>query len=512
MHDPGVDGTYFMPESIGSGAAFLDYDNDGDLDLLLLNSGPHGKGQSKARSPNKLFRQDPEMHFTDVTQIAGLAGTGYSMGVAIGDIDNDGDVDVYITNFGPDELYRNNGDGTFTNITADAGIKNPAWGTSVAFLDYDRDGLLDIYVANYVLFDPSVQCTDRAGRADYCGPDGYHGSPDVLYHNEGNNKFTDVSIKSGITAAAGKGLGVVAADFNGDHYIDIFVANDGEPNFLWINQSNGTFKNEALTLGAALNALGQPEANMGIAIGDVDSDMDLDLYLTHLRGETNTFFRNIGKFGFQDDTSMSHLGGTKKLTGFGTGFFDYDNDGDLDVFVANGRVTRGPLLTKNSGYWDYYAEPNVLYENNGQGQFSDISNRCGSLCSSVRNSRGAAFGDVDNDGDIDLLVTNEGGPAELHKNEAPKTGHWLEIRAIDPKLKRDELDARITIHVGGKKVLRIVNPYYSYLSSNDFRVHFGIASNRVDSIQIVWPDGTSETFDGTTVDRFLTLEKGKGRK
>ena len=451
MHDPGVDGTYFMPESIGSGAAFLDYDNDGDLDLLLLNSGPHGKGQSKAQSPNKLFRQDPGMHFTDATHIAGLTGTGYSMGVAIGDIDNDGDVDVYITNFGPDELYRNNGDGTFTNITADAGIKNSGWGTSVAFLDFDRDGLLDIYVANYVLFDPSIQCTDRAGRADYCGPEGYHGSPDVLYHNDGNNKFTDVSIKSGITAIAGKGLGVAAADFNGDHYIDIFVANDGEPNFLWINQSNGTFKNEALTLGAALNALGQPEANMGIAIGDTDSDMDLDLYLTHLRGETNTFFRNIGKFGFQDDTAISHLGGTKKLTGFGTGFFDYDHDGDLDVFVANGRVTRGPLLTKNSGYWDYYAEPNVVYENNGQGQFTDVSNRCGSLCSSLRNSRGAAFGDVDNDGDIDLLLANEGGPAELYKNDAPKIGHWLEIRAIDPKLKRDALDARITIISGRKK-------------------------------------------------------------
>jgi hypothetical protein len=231
-----------------------------------------------------------------------------------------------------------------------------------------------------------------------------------------------------------------------------------------------------------------------------------------LRGETNTFFRNVGKFGFQDDTANSHLGGAKKLTGFGTGFFDYDNDGDLDVFVANGRVTRGPLLTKTSSYWDYYAEPNVLYENNGNGQFTDVSDSCGSLCSSARNSRGAAFGDVDNDGDVDLLIANEGGDAELYKNEAPKRGHWLEIRAIDPKLKRDALDAVITIETGGKKILRVVNPYYSYLSSNDFRVHFGMASDKVDSIKIVWPDGISETFDGTPVDRFLTLEKGKGRK
>lgn len=515
VHDPGVDGSYFMPESLGSGTAFLDYDNDGDLDILLINSGSHGKAQPKTTSTNKLFRQDPGLRFIDVTKESGLGGTGYSMGVAAGDIDNDGDVDAYITNFGSDELYRNNGNGTFTNITGDAGINNPDWGSSVTFLDYDGDGFLDIYVANYVVYDPSVQCTDRAGRPDYCGPDGFRGSPDVLYHNNGNNTFSDVSQKSGIASVAGKGLGVVATDFNNDHYTDIYVANDGEPNFLWMNQRNGTFKNEALALGAAVNALGLPEAGMGIAIGDVDSDLDLDLYLTHLRGETNTFFRNSGKLGFQDDTAVSHLGGSRNLTGFGTGFFDFDQDGDLDVFVANGRVTRGPLLisTNNPAYWDYYAEPNLLYENDGHGKFSDVGNRCGPLCSSIRNSRGTAFGDIDNDGDIDLLVANEGGPAELFKNVSSNNNHWLVIRAIDPKLKRDALDARITVVTSDKKIERVVNPYYSYLSSNDPRVHFGLGlSKKVDSIQILWPDGTSENFGGTTADRFLTLEKGKGRQ
>lgn len=512
-HDPGVDGSYFMPESIGSGAAFLDYDNDGDLDIFLLNCGEHSKAKNK-RSHNKLFRQDPGFRFTDVTKVSGLSGTGYSMGVAAGDIDNDGDVDVYITNFGPDELYRNNGDGTFTDITEDAGISNPAWGTSAAFLDYDRDGYLDLYVANYVLYNPKIHCTDRAGRLDYCGPEGFRGSPDILYHNNGNNTFTDVSMQSGIARVPGKGLGVAAADFNGDHFPDIYVSNDREPNFLWINNGDGTFSERGAALGCAVNVVGQPEANMGIAIGDVDADEDFDLYLTHLHGETNTFYRNSGKLGFQDDTVISRLGGSRNFTGFGTGFFDFDQDGDLDVFVANGRVTRGTLLVKNNppDYWDDYAEPNLLYENNGRGEFSDASTRCGLLCSSIRNSRGAAFGDVDNDGDVDVLVSNEGGPAELFKNEVPNKGHWLMVRAIDPKLKRDALDARITVNVQGMKIQRVVNPFYSYLSSNDLRVHFGLgSSSKIDLIQVLWPDGTSENFDGGPADRFIVLEKGKGK-
>jgi enediyne biosynthesis protein E4 len=512
QHDPGVDGTYFMPESLGSGAALLDYDNDGDLDILLLNCGEHSNAKNK-RSPNKLFRQDSGFHFTDVTKVSGLSGTGYSMGVAAGDIDNDGDVDVYITNFGPDELYRNNGDGTFTDITAQAGISDSAWGTSAAFLDYDRDGYLDLFVANYVLYNPKIQCTDRAGRLDYCGPDGFRGSPDILYHNSGNNTFTDVSVQSGIARAPGKGLGIVAADFNGDHFPDIYVANDREPNFVWINNGGRTFSEQGLALGCAVNILGQPEANMGIAIGDVDSDMDLDLYLTHLHGETNTFYRNSGKLGFQDDTAISRLGGSRTFTGFGTGFFDFDHDDDLDAFVANGRVTRGTLLAKSNppGYWDYYSEPNLLYENNGKGEFSDVSTQCGLLCSSIRNSRAATFGDIDNDGDIDILVSNEGGPAELFKNEVPNKGHWLMVRAIDPQFKRDALDARITVNTEDKKIQRVVNPFYSYLSSNDPRVHFGLgSSSKIDLIQVLWPDGTSENFSGGPADRFIVLEKGKG--
>ncbi|RME29286.1 MAG: VCBS repeat-containing protein, partial [Candidatus Zixiibacteriota bacterium] len=310
VHNPGVDGSYYMPESIGSGGAFLDYDNDGDLDIYLINGNWHGE-QAASRPPlrNRLFRQEARGTFVDVTEASGLGDTGYGMGVAVGDIDNDGDVDVYITNVGPDKLYRNNGDGTFTDISATAGIANPEWGCSAVFFDYDLDGFLDIYVTNYVAYDPTVVCTDRAGRPDYCGPGGFDGTPDVLYHNNGDGTFTDVSVASGIAAGASKGLGVVSADFNEDGYPDLYVANDGEPNHLWINRKNGTFVDRAPELGAAVNEMGQAEAGMGIALGDINGDLYPDLFVTHLRTETNTLYRSLGGRGFADETTAAGLAG-----------------------------------------------------------------------------------------------------------------------------------------------------------------------------------------------------------
>ncbi|HSE41227.1 MAG TPA: CRTAC1 family protein, partial [Acidobacteriota bacterium] len=431
-----------------------------------------------------------------------------------GDIDNDGFIDVFVANYGPNKLYRNNGDSTFTDISQKAGIHNSAWGTAAVLFDYDRDGFLDIFVANYVTFDPPVICTDKAGKRDYCGPQAYQGEPDVLYHNNRDGTFTDVSMKSGIGRIVSKGLGVVAADFDMDHWPDIYVANDGEPNQLWINQHNGTFIDVALPLGAAVNAAGQAEAGMGIALGDIDADNDPDLFITHLRGETNTLFRHAGKSGFQDDTASSGIAAfSLPYTGFGTGYFDFDHDGDLDVAVVNGRVTRGPLLTKTKPpkYWDHYAEPNLLYENDGSGRFTARNNEAGTFASDIENSRGLAFGDVDNDGDIDLLVTNDGGPAQLYRNDVKDKGHWLSIRAKDPLLKRDAIGASITVTVGGKNITRFVAPAYSYLSSNDPRVHFGLGkATLVDQILIVWPDGSSEKFEGVKADQFLILEKGKG--
>src|SRR5262249_23238885 len=318
IHDPGVDGTHFMPESLGSGGAFFDYNNDGLLDIYLVNAGPHDKPNTTVK--DRLFEQQHDGTFVDVTDKAGLGDTGYGLGVAAGDYDNDGDLDLYVTNFGHDKLYRNNGNGTFTDVTAQAGITNSGWSSSVIFLDYDLDGALDIYVAKYLEYDPGVHCTDKAGRPEYCGPQGFLGLPDVLYHNNGNGTFTDVSVKSGIAGSSLKSLGVVSADFNGDGYPDIYVANDGDPNHLWINQKDGTFRDEAPDLGAAVNALGQPEAGMGVAAGDIDGDGVLDLFLTHLRDEKNTLYRNLGTTGFQDDSWAVGLAGpSMAYTGFGTG-------------------------------------------------------------------------------------------------------------------------------------------------------------------------------------------------
>ena len=516
VHNPGVDGSYFMPESIGSGAAFLDYDNDGDLDIYLVNGAQHGQITSHdPPSRNSLFRQQENGTFVDVTESSGLGDTGYGMGVAVGDIDNDGDVDIYITNYGPDALYRNNGDGTFTEISEFSGINNPQWACSAVFFDYNLDGFLDLFVTNYIEYDGENVCTDKGGRPDYCSPQGFPAVPDLLYANNGDGTFTDISVQSGFSAKPSKGLGVVSADFNGDAYPDLYVANDGEANQLWINQQNGKFEEQALKLGAALNDLGRAEAGMGVAVGDIDNDADWDLFISHLRAESNTLYRYDETYGFIDDTSPSGLAGISlSYTGFGTGFFDYDHDGDLDLAVVNGRVTRGPLLTatRPAEHWDYYAEPNFLFENDGSGGFQNVSDSAPGFCSVVENSRGIAFGDVDNDGDIDLLASNAGGRARLFRNDVKEKGHWLVLRAIDPKLHRYAIGAKITAFVGEHRLYRLVGPGYSFSSSNDPRVHFGLGSaTAVDKIQVQWPDGTEETFAGVTADQFILLKKGEGQ-
>ena len=369
VHEPGVEGGYFMPESLAGGGAFLDYDGDGDLDVYLINGAYRDPAKRRARPlRNRLFQQGSDGTFRDVTDGAGIGNEGFGMGVAVGDMDNDGDPDVYVTNFGPDALYRNNGDGTFTDVSQAAGIRNPAWSSSALFFDYDLDGDLDIYVANYLAWDRHVPCSDRAGKPDYCGPKVYAGIADVLYRNNGDGTFSDVSASSGIARAPSKGLGVATADFDANGFPDVFVANDGEPNQLWLNQGDGTFREGALPLGLAVDSLGSAGAGMGVALGDADGDADLDLYVTQLSGENNDFFRNLGKMGFAEETAGARLiGPDRALTGFGTGFFDFDNDGDLDLAVANGRIMRGPLLTGGNapGYWDHYAEPNLLFENEG---------------------------------------------------------------------------------------------------------------------------------------------------
>jgi len=513
-HDPVVSGSYYYPEVMGSGGGFLDYDNDGDLDIYLVNGA--GRGLSDGDAPrlrNRLFRQEQDGTFVDVTETSGLGDTGFGMGIAVGDIDNDGDVDVYVTNVGPDVLYRNEGDGTFTDVTEAAGIANAEWGASATFFDFDRDGHLDIYVANYVAFDTTIVCTDLSGRRDYCGPPFYSGVADVLYRNNGDGTFSDVSAAVGITSVAAAGLGVVAADFTGDAYPDIYVANDGEPNQLWINQRDGTVRDEALGFGVAVNALGHAEAGMGIAIGDSDNDGAVDLFVTHLRGESNTLYRS-GSSAFYDETFRAGMAGPSiPFTGFGTGFVDYDNDGDLDLILVNGRVLGGPLLTSRdpAGYWDVYAEPNLVFENDGLGRFRDVSDGEPEFSHDIANSRGLAFGDIDNDGDVDFLITIGGGEARLIRNNGTPGAHWLLVRAVNPTLNRDAIGAGITVVAGERRFYRLIISGYSYMSSNDLRAHFGLGgATAVDEIVVLWPDGTKEVFPGTGADQIITLEKGRG--
>ncbi|MHC5115060.1 MAG: CRTAC1 family protein [Planctomycetota bacterium] len=511
VHDAGLDDSYFMPQIVGAGAALLDYDGDGDLDAYLVN-GAYRDG-SEAAPRNRLFRQDDGLRFTDVTEEAGVGDEGFGMGVAVGDYDNDGDPDLYLTNYGPDALYRNDGDGTFTDVTAAAGIAEDRWGSSAAFLDYDRDGFLDLYVVNYLHYpDPKV-CADDAGRPEYCGPKASPGVPDMLLHNEGDGTFRDVSADAGIAEVSGKGLGVICEDLDRDGHIDIYVANDGEANQLWMNDGDGTFTESAMVLGAALNMFAATEASMGVTAADVDDDGDLDLFMTHLARESNTLYRNDGTGSFDDVTAASGLGAaSRRYTGFGTAFLDFENDGSMDVAIANGRVTRATPRTPGEDPLAPYAEPNLLFVNDGSGKFTDVSDRAGAFCEASEVSRGLAVGDLDDDGGVDVLVTNCQGPARLFRNTTPDRGHWLIIRAVDPALRRDAYGARIVVTAGGRARHRTVNAGYSYASSCDPRAHFGLGdAATVDSIEVHWPDGLVESFPGGAADRLITLERGKGR-
>ncbi|HEX9724554.1 MAG TPA: CRTAC1 family protein [Vicinamibacteria bacterium] len=514
VHDPGTEGKYMAPEVMGSGGAFFDYDNDGDLDIYLVQAGPLPESK-KPRPPDRLYRQDANGKFTEVTAGSGLGDTGYGTGVAVGDIDNNGFVDVFVTNYGSNTLYRNQGNGKFTNITANAGIQGNHWSASSAFCDYDADGFLDLYVTNYVKFDPTKVCVKGDGAPDYCSPQSLPYETDILYHNNGNGTFTDVTRQAGISAERLPGLGVVCSDLTGDGRVDIYVANDGEPNNLWVNQGNGKFEDYAFLMGAAVSAMGRPQASMGIALGDIDSDSDLDLFFTHLINDYNTLYVNDGKYGFEDQSAAAGLvAPSLSFTGFGTAFLDYEHDGDLDIVVVNGAVDRHKPYpgAAMSDYWNRYAEPKHLYQNDGKARFTEISKQVGSFATDIDLSRGLAVGDVDRDGDLDLLVVNTAGPARLYRNDARKVGSWLLVRAWDDKRKRDAHSAVVTVTASGKKYVRVADPGFSYLSSNDPRAHFGIpGASRADGVTVRWPDGVEEAFPGVALNQSIVLKKGGGK-
>lgn len=526
VHESEADDRLSMPGIMGGGAALFDFDNDGDLDIYLTNGDRvTGKANAGTRGRNRLYRREGDGRYTDVSEASGLDDPGYGMGVAVGDVDNDGDVDVFVTNYGPDRLYLNRGDGTFTDIGPSAGAAVDGWSASAAFCDFDRDGWLDLYVTRYVQYVPAKRCTGKAGAQDFCGPLAFRPVHDVVLKNEGVGpdgrvQFTDVSETAGIAGTFAAGLGLVCFDANGDGWQDVYVANDGYPNQLWINLRGGdsdtfAFRDDSLQMGVAYNLHGQAQAGMGVVADDLDGTGADDLFLTHLMNEANTLYGNLGgETGFRDISGMSGLGSSSMpYTGFGVVALDAELDGDLDLFIANGKVNVAEPVpgSKFPPPWNTLPEPNLIYLNDGSGRFSLPESSVGALTAGIEISRGVASGDIDGDGDIDLLVANLLDRVRLYRNDTPRSGHWLSVRALDPRLNRDALGAEVTVVGSDLRLTRRVEAASGYLSSHSPVVHFGVGDIlSIERIEVRWPDGHNEIFPGGGVDRMLILQRGTG--
>ncbi len=530
QHFNGMTGEFYLPEITGSGAALLDYDNDGDLDVYLVQGAMIGvsKKPSEAIFPwqgsgsprDQLYRNDlepgadgvPRLRFTRVTAESAIVAEGYGMGAAVGDINNDGYPDLYVTNLGANQMFLNNRDGTFSDVARKSGTDDPRWSTSSAFLDYDRDGKLDLFVTTYLDFSATETrtCYATSSARDYCGPDAYEALPDRLFRNQGEGIFEDVSVSAGIDREFGAGLGVVTADFNGDGWIDIYVANDGDPNQLWTNQKDGSFRNEALFAGAALNRVGRAEGGMGVDAADFDGDGDLDLFVTNLAEETNTLYVNQGEGLFDDRTIETGLHSPSlRFTGFGTAWLDFDNDGWLDLLALNGAVRTLPELAREGNPFPL-AEANQLFRNNGKLVFTEVTDRAGASFRKKEVSRGAAFGDLDNDGDTDVLALNNAGPARLLLNQIGNRRHWLGLRLLGKETPRDMLGARVEVILPDDSTLwRRVRTDGSYCSSLDPRVLVGLGNwDQVRLVRVHWPSGGTEEWLRLPVDRYTTLKEG----
>ncbi len=528
-HFAGISGQYYMPEIMGAGAALFDYDNDGDLDVYLvqgtmLDPAQHPRSAKFPPPPgwkpgNRLFRnllsETGKLEFVDVTEKAGVGHVGYGMGVAVGDYDNDGFQDLYVANFGQNILYHNNGDGTFTDVTFQARVDDPRWSTSASWVDYDHDGRLDLFVANYLDFTVkgNKQCYASTGERDYCTPKMYQPVPARLFHNRGDGTFEDVTEEAGIGAAIGPGLGVVCADFDGDGWPDIYVSNDGAAAHLWINQRNSAFKERGLLSGTAYDGEGAPQAGMGVAAGDFDNDGDEDIFKTNLTREGCNLYINDGRGNFYDGSAeFGLLQPTFPYTGFGTEWFDYDNDGHLDLFIANGAVNRIESL-RGSPY--PFNQNNQLFRNEGHGKkFREMTGVAGPAFALSEVSRGAAFGDIDNDGAIDIVVANNNGPARLLLNQARSLNHnhWLLVRLGAAHGNRFAMGAKIELGLHGRTIWRRAHTDGSYLSANDVRVHFGLGDDpRIEKLIVYWPDGRREDWERIQADQIVTIRQGTGR-
>lgn len=516
----GASGKKYSIETMGGGVGLFDYDGDGDLDAYLVN-GSALPGHDTSETPvNRLYRNEGPASgwsFVDVTEDAGVGDAGYGMGCAVGDYDNDGDIDLYVTNFGANILFQNNGDGTFSDVTGSAGVGDMAWSSSAAFLDYNADGDLDLFSLNYVQFtlESNRLCPGRDGILGYCSPDIYDGAFDVLYRNNGDGTFTDVSESTGIHRE-GRGMGLVATDFDRDGDLDIYVANDEMENFLYDNLGDGTFDEIGLLSGAAYNEGGEAEAGMGVDFADIDGDGLYDLLIGHYDDETSTLYKNLGSSMFSDETTTTGIGPPSRLkVTFGVVFADLDNDGDSDAFVVNGHVLDN---VEQGSDVATYKQPNQIMENRS-GRFEDASAESGEGLRPIKASRGLAAGDIDNDGDIDLLVGNVTDSADLLINQT-EGGNWLSIDLTGGAGRgegrgwsnRDGIGARVSVEANGRSQVKDLHSAASYQSANALRVHFGLGAATLCDIEVMWPSGhTSRRRDVKVNQRIVIDETENGR-
>ena len=530
VHFNGMTGSFFFPEVIPPGVALLDYDNDSDLDVFvaqgqMLDKKAPGDALHPPHVPptSRLFRNDLDVHsdgtrslrFTDVTGASSIVVRGYAMGAATGDFDNNGCVDLYVTNLERSQLFRNDCDGTFTDVSKASGAESSGWSVSAAFVDYDRDGWLDLFVGSYVYYSVGADkpCLHSIGSLrDYCPPGVYRPQPGRLFHNNHNGTFDDVSATTGVGREFGPTLGVSTADFNGDGWIDIYVANDGTANQLWINQRDGTFRNTALLAGAALGADGEAKGSMGVDAADFDHDGDEDLFITELAREGHDLYVNDGTGVFEEKAAAAGIRlPSLPNTGFGTAWFDFDNDGWLDILTVNGAVRHSAeALTRRETF--SLQQPKQLFRNLGNGKFVDVTDQGGGVLKQPEVSRGAAFGDVDNDGDTDVVVANDSGPIRLLINHVGSGKHWVGLRVLG-RQGRDIVGARVGImRTAGPAVWRRARADGSYGSANDPRVLVGLGdTSRISGVRVEWPGGNAEEWTAVPVDRYTTLKQGEGR-
>ena len=514
QHDNAASSEKYLIETMGSGCGWIDYDQNGLLDLYLVNGASTRLYTPKHALRSALYRNNGDGTFTDVTLKAGVAAEDlFGMGVAVGDYDNDGFPDLLILGYERCILYHNNGDGTFTDVTNRAGVGNVRkWGSSAAWFDYDNDGLLDLVIANYVDWSPerNFWCGDKGpGLRSYCHPDVYHGEPPTLYHNNGDGTFSDVSKRSGLGIKPGNGLGVVTFDYDNDGWQDIFIANDHMPNYLFHNNRDGTFREIGYSAGVAVGIDGQFEAGMGTDAADTTGSGRLDLIVAHLDQQLARLYQNVGEGYFEDATFRSRISyATFHLSGFGTRFVDYDNDGARDLFIANGHV-----LDNIQRYHadTTYAEPKLMFRNTGHGIFQNVSEQLGSDFQLPRVSRGAAIADFDNDGDLDILVSNNGQPPQLLRNDGGNANHWLQIFLIGTRSNRDAVGARVKVTASDLVLYDERKGGMSYQSAQDPRLHFGLSQRRtVEEVEIKWPSGALTKLTNLKSDQILAIEEGKG--